>query len=190
MAKARNNATDRMSGKVDQFVYRRWNGETIASKKPEKSKKPRSERQVEVSKKFRRASRYAKAAQNGLAKCASAFCQPGRYFILFTNIKIRKNLLAPCHTVVQLPSVLQLSLRCVGQHFAKPDVTCSFVLPKFPEWFFVALIFPIHKFLVKYFFQFKIVAPGVSNMIHGWKIFSKSPFIVTRVLSCVKVKVG
>lgn len=64
MAKARNNATDRMSGKVDQFVYRRWNGETIASKKPEKSRKPRSEQQVEVTKKFRRASRYAKAAQN------------------------------------------------------------------------------------------------------------------------------
>jgi hypothetical protein len=64
MARVKNNATDRMSGKVDQFVYRDCNGKTIAAKKPGKSKKPPTANQENARKKFRRASRYGTSVSN------------------------------------------------------------------------------------------------------------------------------
>jgi hypothetical protein len=64
MAKARNNATDLMSGKVDQFVFRDWFGETVVSKKPKKSRKQPSAGQQETRTNFKLASRYAKWAND------------------------------------------------------------------------------------------------------------------------------
>jgi hypothetical protein len=64
MAKVRNNATDRVSGKVDQFVYRSLNGKTVLSRKPDKSRKPPSEKQETAKDNFRLASLYATGAMN------------------------------------------------------------------------------------------------------------------------------
>jgi hypothetical protein len=89
MAKVNNNATDRMRGRVDQFVYRDCNGETIAAKKPGKSKKPPTETQQEARKKFRRASRYAKSVMNDpmLSEVYAGKVKPGNtiYNLAFSD---------------------------------------------------------------------------------------------------------
>jgi hypothetical protein len=64
MAKVRNNATDRVSGKVDQFVYRNWYGQTVMARKPDESRKAPSENQENVRDRFRLAVQYAKAAMS------------------------------------------------------------------------------------------------------------------------------
>jgi hypothetical protein len=70
MAQVRNNATDRMSGKVDQFVYRNRNGKTVAARKPDRSRVPASAQQEAVRTKFRMATRYAKSVMNDTQKLA------------------------------------------------------------------------------------------------------------------------
>jgi hypothetical protein len=70
MARVRNNATDRMSGKVDQFVYRNRNGKTVAARKPDRSRVPASEAQEAVRTKFRMATRYAKSVMSDPQKLA------------------------------------------------------------------------------------------------------------------------
>ena len=64
MARVKNNATDRMSGKVDQFVYRDRNGKTVASRKPDRSRVQASESQEAQRKRFRMATRYAKSVMD------------------------------------------------------------------------------------------------------------------------------
>jgi hypothetical protein len=64
MARARNNATDRASGIVDQFVYRTRNGKTFLVRKPQRSRKRPSEKQQNARDRFRLAALYAKQAMN------------------------------------------------------------------------------------------------------------------------------
>jgi hypothetical protein len=64
MAKVRNNATDRVSGKVDQFVYRNRNGKTVMARKPDESSKPPSAKQENAKDNFRLASQYAKGVMD------------------------------------------------------------------------------------------------------------------------------
>jgi hypothetical protein len=64
MARARNNATDRASGKVDQFVYRSRKDKTVMAKKPDKSRKPPTQKQEDVRDRFRLAALYARQAMN------------------------------------------------------------------------------------------------------------------------------
>jgi hypothetical protein len=64
MARVRNNATDRVSGKVDQFVYRNRHGKTVMARKPDESRKPPTANQENAKDKFRLAALYAAGAMN------------------------------------------------------------------------------------------------------------------------------
>jgi hypothetical protein len=64
MARVRNNATDRVSGKVDQFVYRNRHGKTVMARKPDESRKPPTANQESAKDKFRLAALYATGVMN------------------------------------------------------------------------------------------------------------------------------
>jgi hypothetical protein len=57
----RNNASEKISGRVDQFVFKQYPGKTVVSKVPDMSRVKWSDKQLEAHDQFRLAASWAKA---------------------------------------------------------------------------------------------------------------------------------